>query len=44
MNKIKQFLIKFLLQGVAFVVCFILTGAICRSIYDLFMLGYNLGH
>lgn len=44
MNNIKQTIIKFLMQTIAFIAVFILTGVICRSIYDLFMFGYNLGH
>lgn len=40
----KEKIIKFALNTVAFVVAFILAGSICRTIVDLFMFGYNLGH
>lgn len=44
MSKIKAFLFKVVMNTLAFVLTAIIAGSICRTMYDLFMFGYNLGH
>lgn len=43
-NKMKEKIIKFVVQVIAYVVFVVLAGAIVRNMHDLFMFGYNLGY